>query len=139
MKSHFSEKMKFSGIETQLADCAVCMLHTYIAHEDLQKDFQNNPHKQVEILTPYVDAYLKGQEEKLRTIGKDIPKYDEMLAAFSGTILMMYAHEDNFKKTVDKISVHDKQRDKWFPDVEQARILFVQYAKMFCKTRIKGV
>ena len=44
------EGISFSGIEAQLADCAVCILHTYIAHDDFQNDFLRHPNEQNELL-----------------------------------------------------------------------------------------
>ena len=138
MKSNYKDKITFSGIETQLADCAVCILHTYIAHDDFKSDFLRYPDKQDEMLLPYVEAYLDGQDRTLRSIGKDFPKYNEMLAAFSRSILMMYAYEPEFKNTMDKISAHNEQFNKSFPNIEQARIIIVQYAKLFYEKRMKA-
>ena len=137
MKSNNKDKIKFSGVETQLADCAVCMLHTYIAHDDFQSDFLRYPDKQPKMLAPYIEAYLDGQDWKLRAIGKDYPNYNEMLTMFSLSILMMYAYESEFKDALDKISRYNEKFNKFFPDIEQARIIFVQYAKVFMEARRK--
>lgn len=137
MKSNYTANQRFNGVETQLADCAVCMIHTYIAHDDFQNDFLRYPDKQDDVLAPYIEAYLDGQNREQRAIGKDIPHYSKMLSDFSRSILMMYAYEVDFKNTLDKISAYNKQFRKFFPDIAQARIIFVQYAKVFYETRRK--
>lgn len=139
MKSNYKKKIYFSGVETQLADCAVCMLHTYIAHDDFRNDFLRYPEKQDKLLEPYVEAYLDGQDREQRTIGKDIHNYNNLLVGFSRSIIMMYANEPEFKDTMDNISRYSERFNKSFPDIEQARIIFVQYAKLFYETRMKGV
>lgn len=138
MKSNYKNKITYNGVETQLADCAVCMLHTYIAHDDFQSDFLHYPNKQDKLLLPYVEAYLDGQDRELRTIGRKYPNYSEMLAAFSRSILMMYAYEAEFKSTMDKISAHNEEFNKSFPNIEQARIILVQYAKLFYEKRMEA-
>lgn len=138
MKSNYKAKIKFSGVETQLADCAVCMLHTYIAHDDFRTEFLRYPDKHDNLLEPYVKAYLDGQSMEQRNIGKDIPHYTEMLSEFSRAILMMYVNEPTFIKDMDLISKYSVKFEKKFPDVQQARIIFVQYAKTFIERRRKN-
>lgn len=125
----------FSGIEAQLADCAVCILHTYIAHKDFQNDFLRHPNEQNELLEPYVKAYLDGQDHEQRNIGNNIPDYNKLLVSFSRLILMMYVNEPDFKSEMDNISKYSDKFEKNFPDVQQARLIFAQYAKLFWKAR----
>ena len=76
MKSNYTANQRFNGVETQLADCAVCMIHTYIAHDDFQNDFLRYPDKRDDVLAPYIEAYLDGQDREQRAIGNRCAAYN---------------------------------------------------------------
>ena len=61
--------------------------------------------------------------------------YNKLLVSFSRLILMMYVNEPDFKSEMDNISKYSDKFEKSFPDVQQARLIFAQYAKLFWKAR----